>query len=318
MTEPPNNPLDEQLPEGELDEYLKGDSSVSRQYRQLHSAEVPAELDRLVLRQAQDAVRAAPAKSRKWMRWSGPIALAASAVLVVSIVVETGMQDDVMLTAEKATAPAGPQMEPAAPRMEEKRRQSAPIEYDVAAENTAAGSAASEAPTLLEAAPPPPSAPPPAQDAAADRAVAQFVSPPEVRLDMPAPVSAPAEPFASAQMKEASAQPPAEESELALPKVARERRNAGAPPPVAAPSAAPRAEADTQEVVVTGNAIASRPVSAVIAPLSDPERWLEQIRQLRKENKQAEADREWRRFREAFPDHPVSEVDAARAPGDRR
>ena len=39
----------------------------------------------------------------------------------------------------------------------------------------------------------------------------------------------------------------------------------------------------------------------MIAPFSDPERWLEQIRQLRKENKQTEADREWRRFREAFP-----------------
>ena len=314
MTEPPNNPLDPQLPEGELDEYLKGDSSVSRQYRQLHSAEVPAEIDRLVLRQAQDAVRATPAKSRTWMRWSGPLALAASAVLVVSIVIETGMQDEVMLTAEKASAPAGPQMEPAAPQMEAKRRQTAPVEHDMTAENSAAGSAASEAPRSPQAAPPPPSAP--AQDAAADRAVAQFVSPPAVRLDMPAPVSAPAETLSSMQMKEESAQPPAEESELALPKVARERRNAGAPPPVAAP--APRAEADTQEVVVSGNAITSRPVSAIIAPVPDPERWLEQIRQLRKDNKQTDADREWRRFREAFPDHPVSEVDAARAPGDRR
>lgn len=316
MTEPPNNPQDPQLPEGELDEYLKGDSSVSRQYRQLHSAEVPAELDRLVLRQAQDAVRATPAKSRTWMRWSGPLALAASAVLVVSIVIETGMQNEVMLTAEKSSAPAGPQMEPAAPRMEDKRRQSAPVEQDAVAKNSAAGSAASEAPTSPQFAPPPP--PVPIQDFAADRAVAQFVSPPEVRLDMPAPVSAPAEPLSSVQMKEESAQPLAEASELSLPKVARERRDAGAPPPVAAPSAATRAEADAQEVLVTGNAIASRPVSAVIAPFSDPERWLEQIRQLRKENKQTEADREWRRFREAFPDHPVSEVDAARAPGDRR
>lgn len=312
MTEPPNNPLDSQLPEGELDEYLKGDSSVSRQYRQLHSAQVPAELDRLVLRQAQDAVRTTPAKSRTWMRWSGPLALAASAVLVVSIVTETGMQDEVMLTAEKSSAPAGPQMEPAAPQMEAKRRQTAPVEHDMAAENSAAGSAASEAPRSPQAAPPPPSAP--AQDAAADRAVAQFVSPPAVRLDMPAPVSAPAESPSSMQMKEESAQPPAEESDLALPKVARERRNAGAPPPVAAP----RPEADAQEVVVSGNAITSRPVSAVIAPVPDPELWLEQIRQLRKENKQTEADREWRRFREAFPDHPVSDVDAARAPGDRR
>lgn len=311
MSELPNNHPDKQLPEGELDEYLKGDSSVSRQYRQLHSAEVPAELDRLVLRHAHDAVKPAPGKSRTWTRWSGPLALAASAVLVVSVVIETGVQDEVTLTAEKSTAPAAPRME--APRMEAKRqsareRESVPIEND-AAETGAAGSAASEAPMLPQSAPPPPRA------VAEDRAAAQFVSPPEGRLEMPASVSAPAEPLSSAQMQ---AQPPAEKSELALPKVARERRDAGAPAPVAAPGAAPRAEADAQEVVVTGNAVASRPVSAMVPPFSDPERWLEQIRQLRKENKQTEADREWRRFREAFPDHPVSEVDAARAPGDRR
>lgn len=282
---------------------------MSRQYRQLHSVEVPAELDRLVLRQAQEAVRAAPAKSRTWMRWSGPLALAASAVLVVSIVIETGMQDEVTLTAEKSTAPA-------APRMEAKRRQSAPAEQD-AAENSAVGSAASEAQIRPQSAPPPPSAPTP--DVASDRAV-PYVSPPEVHFEMPAPASAPAEQLSSAQMKmqEESAQPPAEESELALPKVVRERRDAGAPPPVAAPSAAPRAEADLAETVVTGNAAASRPVSAMFPQYSDPERWLQDIRQLRKQNKPAEADREWRRFREAFPDHPVSEVDAARAPGDRR
>jgi len=45
---------------------------------------------------------------------------------------------------------------------------------------------------------------------------------------------------------------------------------------------------------------------------SDPEQWLEDIRQLRKDNKQQEADREWRRFRAAFPDHEVAADDPAR------
>ncbi len=58
MTESTDKPLPDD--EQQLDEYLKGDSSVSRQYRQLHSAEVPAELDRLVLRQAEDAVKDRP------------------------------------------------------------------------------------------------------------------------------------------------------------------------------------------------------------------------------------------------------------------
>jgi hypothetical protein len=44
----------------------------------------------------------------------------------------------------------------------------------------------------------------------------------------------------------------------------------------------------------------------------DPQRWLENIRQLRKEGKSTEADREWERFRAAFPDYAVADDDAAR------
>lgn len=300
MSESPDNPLDKQLPDGELDEYLQGDSSVSRQYRQLHSAEVPAELDRVVLRQAHDAVKVAPAKSRTWTRWSGPLALAASAVLVVSIVVETGMQDEVTLTAEKATAPAAPQMEP---QVEAKRQSRA--EESEAVENDAADSGASEAPRLPQSAPAEPAA------VARDRAVPQDSARSPVYVTTPEP-----SPPEAMIMESAS---PAEQAEEALPQVARERRNAEAPPPVAAPSSAPRSEAnaqkaaaDTQEIIVTGNAAASRAISAPMAQYADPERWLQDIRQLRKDNKQEQADREWRRFREAFPDHPVSETDAAR------
>lgn len=45
---------------------------------------------------------------------------------------------------------------------------------------------------------------------------------------------------------------------------------------------------------------------------SDPEQWLRDIRQLRKEDKHEEADREWRRFRDAFPDYQVPDTDPAR------
>lgn len=280
---------------------------MSRQYRQLHSAEVPAELDRIVLRRAHDAVKVAPAKSRAWRRWSGPLALAASAVLVVSIVVETGMQDEVTLTAEKATAPAAPQMEP---QVEAKRQSGA--EESEAVENDAAGSGASEAPRSPQSAPAEPAA------VAQDRAVPQDSARSPVYVMTPE-----ASPPQPRIMESAS---PAEQAEEPVPQVARrERRNAGAPPPVAAPSSAPRAEADaqkaaadTQEIIVTGNAAASRAISAPMPQYADPERWLQDIRQLRKDNKQEQADREWRRFREAFPDHPVSETDAARAAVDTR
>jgi hypothetical protein len=68
----------------------------------------------------------------------------------------------------------------------------------------------------------------------------------------------------------------------------------------------------------------SRPVSANAASATvnnmatlqkvytDPEAWLKDIRQLRKDNKQDEADREWRRFSAAFPNHEVAETDSAR------
>ena len=45
---------------------------------------------------------------------------------------------------------------------------------------------------------------------------------------------------------------------------------------------------------------------------SDPEQWLRDIRQLRKENKHGEADREWQRFRNVFPNYQVADDDLAR------
>jgi hypothetical protein len=45
---------------------------------------------------------------------------------------------------------------------------------------------------------------------------------------------------------------------------------------------------------------------------SDPEEWLRDIRQLRKKDQHEAADREWRRFRDAFPDYQVADTDLAR------
>jgi len=105
----------------------------------------------------------------------------------------------------------------------------------------------------------------------------------------------------------------------------------------APPSAAPPApEADSsrelQEVAVTGqrrrapgraagprNTISvnaaraeTRPPSDEQADRSDPQAWLEEIRELRRAGKTADADREWLRFHEEFPDFPVAADDFAR------
>jgi hypothetical protein len=47
---------------------------------------------------------------------------------------------------------------------------------------------------------------------------------------------------------------------------------------------------------------------------TQPYPWLEYIRRLRREDRHEEADREWRAFREQYPDHVVSETDIARDP----
>ena len=50
---------------------------------------------------------------------------------------------------------------------------------------------------------------------------------------------------------------------------------------------------------------------------SDPEEWLEEIRELRRKGRIADADREWQHFSEAYPDFPVADDDLARKQPER-
>ncbi|HEX2493036.1 MAG TPA: hypothetical protein VHK24_04615 [Steroidobacter sp.] len=45
---------------------------------------------------------------------------------------------------------------------------------------------------------------------------------------------------------------------------------------------------------------------------SDPQTWLEAIRELRRRGRVREAEEEWERFRAAYPDYPVSDAQVAR------
>jgi len=316
-------PADQDLPdEQQLEAYLKGGSSVSQQYRQLRSAEVPAELDRLVLRQAQEAVKTTrPAKSRVWMRWTAPLAVAASAVLVVSIVIQSGVQHEVRLEMP-ASAPA-PAAAPATMEAERKRET---VDEDTSA-SAAVETQRAPAPALegLPAEIAERSHVPPADVyiSPVEPTPPQFAPPPELRFETPA-APAPAAP---------------------LPQTASNSRRQGVEADKAAKalSAEASGEADAtrevEEVAVTGHQIlrgkqpraagprgtvpTTRPTAAVADSTStrqvagqlqqsDPELWLHEIRKLRLQDKQEEADREWRRFRELFPDHPVAENDTAR------
>lgn len=338
-----SEPTDNRLPDEALDDYLKGDSSVSRQYRQLHGAEVPAELDRLVLRQAEDAVKARSAKQRTWMRWSAPLALAASAVLVVSIVIQPGVQEKASVTSAEA-----PAMAPA-PVMEAKRMQrpmndaagnSAAEESDAAPEpeDTPTQTTTQERSVTRErrAAPPPviliePAVPPPDVDIyfppssapapapAPQRAVQMRPTTPPPAADTSVPVAENArnEAVAKAVLEEqvatAARAQDASEAELAraeqVAAIQRSMREAQSQLAGAA-----SAHGTVMPIGTPKESAYSSPISAerLLRDYTDPEAWLKDIRQLRKENKQAEADFEWRRFVAKFPEHPVAETDVAR------
>lgn len=310
--------LDKDLPdEQQLEEYLRGGSAVSQQYRQLRSSEVPTELDRLVLRQAQGAVKARPAKSRAWARWAGPLALAASTVLVVSIVIESGVHEETYI-AVPASAPADPPpKQEAAPTHEAREK--------------AAGSAADENVVQLV----------PVQPTVIED---DFVGPPPAAIAAEAPAPAPLEDRKLARQRVAPppvaapvAQVPAESTpheEVAVRSSApRGARNSA---PAAVSARAQEEDKGLEEIIMTAQKRRAEPKptagprNTVAAPAtadsardadetqdeprnySDPEQWLRDIRQLRKEDKHEEADREWRRFRYMFPDYEVADTDPAR------
>lgn len=65
-----------------LDDYLRGDSPLSRAYRETGREEPPAHLDAAILAQAKAAV----ATHRRKPRWFMPLSLAATVVLSIGVV----------------------------------------------------------------------------------------------------------------------------------------------------------------------------------------------------------------------------------------
>lgn len=308
MTEPTDKALPD---EQQLDDYLKGDSSVSRRYRQLDSVEVPAALDSLVLRQAADAVKPSRARRPAWMRWSAGLAAAACTVLVLSIVLETGLQDRTMVVNSPAPVVL----------MEAQRREVAPRPEAPAMEMPSF-----EAPVEMRL----PEVPP-ASFAVDPAPAVESVPLPQVAAPPP-PAAAPSPAPAAALAERALA-----DTEAAG--VAREEKAASAARATQQASESDASRAELEEAIVTANKRQRRPgqgvgprdsvvvsgmtaeraysqaISANVPPprhYVDPEEWLKDIRQLRKDDKQEEADREWRRFLAAFPNHVVATDDPAR------
>jgi hypothetical protein len=310
-----------------LDEYLKGDSDVSRGYRELGRDEVPPELDRRVLAAARDAVaNEGTQRSRSWLRWSAPVALAASVVLVVTVVLERGPQDE--LVPVPAAAPAEPQQ---SGLIRDEDDNYAAAERKLADETSRQSAAnAQSAPVFVQPVSQPPAlampadrlpVPEPASAAvtAAKAEARPIVPPPDLALDeqasqtmaaVQAPAAAPrpepaqrdersARESAALSKEEADAATGAEEVSVTS---THARRGPGR-------TAGPRSTISS----MSGAASESRPASDdERADRSDPDAWLEDIRDLRRAGKTADADREWDLFHEAFPDFQVADDDLAR------
>lgn len=304
-----------------LDEYLKGNSDVTQRYRELGRDEVPPELDRRVLAAAREAVANERAqRSRSWMRWSAPLALAASVVLVVTVVLERGVQDETVPLQQSAAEVAHVRSDvaptdKAANAVEEESKRAEEVAQEYAREVQTVRQQSSEE-ALAKAvsktkaenqpsfAPPPPKITVETQSLSSARQSVVQESPVTAASEVPA-----AAPAVQAQEQGLAANDSIERSEVeadsstAVQEVAvtgsRNRRVTG--------------RAGPRDTISTGSfANASRPAADEQREPSDPQAWLEDIRAMRRAGKSAEADREWERFRAAFPDVQVADDDLAR------
>ncbi|HKU13098.1 MAG TPA: hypothetical protein VJQ52_01810 [Steroidobacteraceae bacterium] len=276
-----------------LDEYLKGGSEISARYRETGREDVPPELDRRVLDAARAAVASEGTKRpRSWLRWSAPVALAASVVLAVTVVVERGVQNDELVVPQAKEATVIQSVPQAPAVVLQSRPAAAPPAADAAK-----AEAPAQAPTM--------SSERVTQDVAVEEELA--------RQEVDAAMSKRADAPPAAQSVRAAANDAADVDSSQVDEIAvtssHTRRAAGR-------TAGPRGTVPAS--AFRGEARQSAEAQQSVAPpeRSDPEKWLEEIRGLRRAGKAVEADREWQSFRETFPDYTVADDDIARASSD--
>ncbi len=257
----------------EIEDYLSGDSEISRRYRSVVREEPPEDLDRAILARARSAAvqpSAADRFRRLSIRRFVPLALAATVVLTFAIVREAGLDSGLMLR-EAATPAQAPQETSSLPRAADiphydPARASEPLSKQLptqeAAQNTAGAIAA-----------PRPAPAPETRMEAAKRARPAEAPPVDVLRDA--------------------------ESVRARQSFATSRAAADASALVSAPaSAEPRPEGKKEEKAAV--------------KVQTPEIWLDGIRKLRAEGRQVEAEAELRHFLEAYPDYFKKNPNAVR------
>lgn len=99
-----------------LDEYLRGDSPLSRAYRETGREEPPAHLDAAILAQAEAAVG-----TRRKPRWFMPLSLAATVVLSIGVVLLMSREGVTPVPMETPLpTPGAPVLKPTTPGVIEK------------------------------------------------------------------------------------------------------------------------------------------------------------------------------------------------------
>lgn len=327
----------------DFDDYLRGDSPVSRRYRDLPGDEVPPALDRTILAQAREAVQDPAERSadrsptllvqsddlahvrrqqRRLMKWAIPTTLAACALLGVSVVMRSQLPHaPVTQEAVRVEAPAAPA--PAA-RAETSKPQS-------------------ESESLVLIAPP--------RNAATEFSELASARDAEARAARSREQAKRQESHSIAQQAEVARQAMSDRRLAVAPPRALDDRAAGqvaAAAPAPAPPATAAARAKEQEKPGSDNAAESlaraqvesdaleqiivtrlpahrsgprgtvtrRGSTAAEDQSADspraPEEWLEDIRKLREGGEDRQADEQWREFRKQYPDYEVSATDLAR------
>lgn len=323
------------MDEAALEEYLRGNSPVSQQYRALPDDLPPPALDRQVLAQARAALGEQAVVGRpRWVRWGAPMAVAASAVMALSIVMQGGLQEaEIAINTQmidEASAPmAAPQSAAQAPAAD------AVPEADAASEDeaTVLDFGAQSQPPLSSIARDDLSEQLSAQDQSiplndkANRSIVSREVPAEKAAETARVQSSPAR-VQSAQERARTSETSAEPASAANTDASVATQSAGhvillppdAVPPtpaVMAPSepvsgATPQTAPSPARPMAAPAAAPAPPPSVMSAMPAEPEAWLSEIRRLRLDGEGAAADREWQRFRKVFPDYAVTDADPAR------
>ncbi len=318
-----SNAADQKL----LDEYLRGDSSYSELYRTVEADDVPSELDRDVLTEARAAIASRSSARRKriaWQRFTPMLAVAATTVLTISIVMRSERPGQPLKAVSESQI-----YQPS--NVEVQSVDEAPVLSDFKAERTV------EAPPNL--------APAPSFKRRQVPAIERPNSAAPAAPSVPAPVleadNRSKEPYPTLdQVEVRGAVPRSNPQDAALPVsvITQEKRRLESRdrvgPRESVPVSLAKAKLKTAEMEeapvaaqVDDKRIAAGPRGTITpSPLlradlrevqrlreSTPTAWLNYILELRNAGKNREADREWERFVKAFPNFIV-EPDAAVRP----